>query len=168
MPSDRRGGTPGATPQKELVARNYKARSTRRTASPIPTSCASSARTATARSADRADARVRAAAGLESDQEVAADYITQVRAKYGKDSRTTFGGHAWDAYLLLAKAIPEALKKAKPGTRSSAGAARRAREHEGASSRPTACTRWRRRSTTGSTTARDDDQDRQRQWVLAK
>ena len=24
-------------------------------------------------------------------------------AKFGKDSRTTFGGHAWDAYLLLSR-----------------------------------------------------------------
>ena len=36
--------------------------------------------------------------------------------KYGR-ARSTFGGHAWDAYLLLARAIPEALKKAKPGTK---------------------------------------------------
>lgn len=29
---------------------------------------------------------------------------------------STFGGHAWDAGLLLERAIPEALKKAQPGT----------------------------------------------------
>ena len=46
----------------------------------------------------------------------AADYIGKYEAKFGKDSRSTFGGHAWDAYLLLSVAIPEALKKAKPGT----------------------------------------------------
>ena len=28
----------------------------------------------------------------------------------------TFGANAWDAMLLLQRAIPEALKKAKPGT----------------------------------------------------
>ncbi|WP_420996944.1 ABC transporter substrate-binding protein [Cupriavidus sp. 30B13] len=30
---------------------------------------------------------------------------------------STFGGHAWDAGLLLQRAIPEALKKGQPGTR---------------------------------------------------
>ena len=45
----------------------------------------------------------------------AAEYVTKYEAKYG--TRSTFGGHAWDAYLLLAHAIPEALKKAKPGTK---------------------------------------------------
>ncbi|CAE6845771.1 hypothetical protein R75465_06931 [Paraburkholderia aspalathi] len=28
----------------------------------------------------------------------------------------TFGGHAWDAGQMLQRAIPEALKKAQPGT----------------------------------------------------
>lgn len=37
-------------------------------------------------------------------------------AKYGKDSVSTFGAHLWDAGLLLQKAVPQALKKAKPGT----------------------------------------------------
>jgi len=50
-------------------------------------------------------------------KKAAAEYTTKYEAKYGKDSRSTFGGHAWDAYLLLARAIPEALKKAKPGTK---------------------------------------------------
>jgi branched-chain amino acid transport system substrate-binding protein len=35
---------------------------------------------------------------------------------YGPDSRSTFAGVAWDAWLLLANAIPSALKVAKPGT----------------------------------------------------
>ena len=35
---------------------------------------------------------------------------------HGKGSVSTFGGHAWDAGLLLAAAAPEALKKAQPGT----------------------------------------------------
>lgn len=30
---------------------------------------------------------------------------------------STFGGHAWDAGLLLQRAIPEALKKGEPGTK---------------------------------------------------
>jgi branched-chain amino acid transport system substrate-binding protein len=45
----------------------------------------------------------------------AAEYVTKYETKYG--TRSTFGGHAWDAYLLLSQAIPDALKKAKPGTK---------------------------------------------------
>jgi branched-chain amino acid transport system substrate-binding protein len=48
---------------------------------------------------------------------VAADYLGKYEAKYGAGSRSTFGGHAWDATLLLQRAVPEALKKAQPGTR---------------------------------------------------
>ncbi len=47
----------------------------------------------------------------------AAEYVKAYEAKYGPGSRTTFGGHAWDAYKLLQRAIPEALKKAQPGTK---------------------------------------------------
>ncbi|MCS6766050.1 MAG: ABC transporter substrate-binding protein [Candidatus Protistobacter heckmanni] len=35
---------------------------------------------------------------------------------YGAGTRNQFAGHAWDAMLILQKAVPEALKKAKPGT----------------------------------------------------
>ena len=62
-------------------------------------------------------------------KKTAAEYITKYEAKHGKDSRSTFGGHAWDAYLLLARAIPEALKKAKPGTKEFRAALRDALEN---------------------------------------
>jgi branched-chain amino acid transport system substrate-binding protein len=44
------------------------------------------------------------------------DYIKLYEAKHGAGSRSGFGGHAWDAMLILQKAIPEALKKAQPGS----------------------------------------------------
>jgi branched-chain amino acid transport system substrate-binding protein len=44
------------------------------------------------------------------------EYIKLYEAAYGVNSRSTFGGHGWDAYLLLSRAVPEAMKKAKPGT----------------------------------------------------
>jgi branched-chain amino acid transport system substrate-binding protein len=44
------------------------------------------------------------------------EYIKVYEAAHGANSRSTFGGHGWDAYLLLNRAVPEALKKAKPGT----------------------------------------------------
>ena len=43
-------------------------------------------------------------------------YIAKYEAAHGKGSVSTFGGHAWDAGMLLAAAAPEALKKAQPGT----------------------------------------------------
>lgn len=46
----------------------------------------------------------------------AKDYVTKYEAAFGKGSVSTFGGHAWDAGLLLQAAIPVALKKAQPGT----------------------------------------------------
>jgi branched-chain amino acid transport system substrate-binding protein len=46
----------------------------------------------------------------------ALDYVNAYEKVHGKDSRSTFGAHAWDAALLLGNAVPQALKKAKPGT----------------------------------------------------
>lgn len=43
-------------------------------------------------------------------------YITKYEAAHGKGSVSTFGAHAWDAGVLMTAAVPEALKKAKPGT----------------------------------------------------
>src|SRR5213595_996955 len=36
--------------------------------------------------------------------------------KYGANSRSQFAGHSYDAFLVLERVIPVALKKAKPGT----------------------------------------------------
>jgi branched-chain amino acid transport system substrate-binding protein len=51
-----------------------------------------------------------------ASKNVALAYIKAYEAAYGADSRNSFGAHAWDAGLLLQRAIPEALKKAKAGT----------------------------------------------------
>lgn len=37
-------------------------------------------------------------------------------AKYGANSRSQFAGHSYDAFLVLERVVPVALKKAKPGT----------------------------------------------------
>jgi branched-chain amino acid transport system substrate-binding protein len=55
-----------------------------------------------------------------------AEYVTKYEAKFGQ--RSTFGGHAWDASLLLQRAVPEALKKAQPGTKEFRAALRDALE----------------------------------------
>jgi branched-chain amino acid transport system substrate-binding protein len=47
---------------------------------------------------------------------VALDYVHKYEAANGAGSVATFGAHAYDAAILLEKAIPVALKTAKPGT----------------------------------------------------
>jgi branched-chain amino acid transport system substrate-binding protein len=41
---------------------------------------------------------------------------TAYEAKYGPNSRSQFAGHGYDAFLVLERVIPTALKTAKPGT----------------------------------------------------
>lgn len=50
-------------------------------------------------------------------RQTALDYVSRYEATHGKGSVSTFGGHAWDAGVLLQAAAPVALKKAKPGTK---------------------------------------------------
>lgn len=50
-------------------------------------------------------------------RKVALDYIGKYEKAFGVGSFSTFGGHAWDAGLLLEKAIPLALKNAQPGSK---------------------------------------------------
>lgn len=47
---------------------------------------------------------------------VAQAYVKAYEARFGAGSMSTFGANTFDAGLLLQKAIPLALKKAKPGT----------------------------------------------------
>ena len=47
----------------------------------------------------------------------ASDYVKRYEAAYGAGSVSAFGAYTWDAGLLLAHAIPVALKTAQPGTR---------------------------------------------------
>ena len=60
------------------------------------------------------------AAQLPNDNPVkksALEYVTKYEAVHGKGSVSSFGGHAWDAGVLLQNAIPQALKKGQPGTK---------------------------------------------------
>jgi branched-chain amino acid transport system substrate-binding protein len=122
-------GTPGATPQKELVARRYKGKiyQTHGVANPdFLRVCG----------ADCNGTLLPIGPMLVFEQlpdsnpvkKVSAQYITEYEAKYGKESRTTFGGHAYDTFALLSKAVPEALKKARPGTKEFRAALRDALE----------------------------------------
>jgi branched-chain amino acid transport system substrate-binding protein len=111
-------GTPAATPQKELLARGYKGKI-------YQTHGVANADFLRVVGSDGNGTILPIGPMLVYEQlpdsnpvkTPAKEYITKYEAKYGPGSRSTFGGHAWDTYLLLNRAIPEALKKAKPGTR---------------------------------------------------
>jgi branched-chain amino acid transport system substrate-binding protein len=60
------------------------------------------------------------AAALPADNPAKAqamDYVKRYEAVNGAGSVSAFGAYTWDAGLLLAHAIPVALKKAQPGTK---------------------------------------------------
>jgi branched-chain amino acid transport system substrate-binding protein len=61
---------------------------------------------------------------------------TAYEAKYGANSRSQFAGHSYDAFLVLQRVVPTALKTAKPGTPEFREAIRQAllSEHEIAAS----------------------------------
>ena len=46
----------------------------------------------------------------------AVEFVKKYEAKFGVGSVSAFASYTWDAGLLLQRAIPEALKKAQPGT----------------------------------------------------
>lgn len=58
-------------------------------------------------------------------------YVKAYEDKYGAGSRTQFGSHVWDAMVILKKAVPIALKTAKPGTQEFRAALREAIETGG-------------------------------------
>jgi branched-chain amino acid transport system substrate-binding protein len=63
-------------------------------------------------------------------KKVGAEYAKAYEAKFGKDTLSSFGGHMWDAWAIASRAIPVALKKAKPGTPEFRAALRDAIESE--------------------------------------
>ncbi|HEX5864282.1 MAG TPA: ABC transporter substrate-binding protein [Casimicrobiaceae bacterium] len=109
-------GTPAATPQKELASRNYKGKvyQTHGVANPDFLRVVGKEGNGTILPAGPMLVYEQLPAG-NPVKKSAAEYVTKYEAKYG--TRSTFGGHAWDAYMLLSHVIPDALKKAKPGTK---------------------------------------------------
>lgn len=49
-------------------------------------------------------------------KKLAVDFVQRYEKMYGEGTRNQFAAHAYDAYLLLDKAVPVAKKKAQPGT----------------------------------------------------
>ncbi|MDR4125010.1 ABC transporter substrate-binding protein [Yanghanlia caeni] len=111
-------GTPVALPQSELKSRGYKGIM-------YQTHGAANNDVLRVCGKDCNDMYLPAGPLLVADQlpddnpvkKTALDYKTKYEAKYGPGTINTFGGHMWDAGLLIEAAIPKALETgAKPGT----------------------------------------------------
>jgi branched-chain amino acid transport system substrate-binding protein len=50
-------------------------------------------------------------------KKLAMDFVAKYDKAYGAGSHNQFAGHAYDALIVLEKAVPVALKKGKPGTK---------------------------------------------------
>ena len=48
---------------------------------------------------------------------LAMDFVAKYEKAYGPGSKNQFAGHSYDAWIVLEKTVPVALKKAKPGTK---------------------------------------------------
>jgi branched-chain amino acid transport system substrate-binding protein len=62
---------------------------------------------------------------------LAADFVAKYEKAYGAGNRNQFGGHAYDAIVVLEKVVPVALKAGKPGTPEFRAAIRSATESMG-------------------------------------
>jgi branched-chain amino acid transport system substrate-binding protein len=62
---------------------------------------------------------------------LAIDFVTKYEKAYGPGSRNQFAAHGYDALIVLEKAVPVAIKKAKPGTKEFRAALRDALENMG-------------------------------------
>lgn len=51
-----------------------------------------------------------------ASKKIGTDFNSAYEKANGADSRSTFAGSAWDAWILLSKGLPVAIKNAKPGT----------------------------------------------------
>jgi branched-chain amino acid transport system substrate-binding protein len=110
-------GTPAALPQKTLAERGYKG-------AMYQTHGVANADFLRVGGKDVEGTFLPAGPVLVADQlpdanpvkRTALNYIRLYEGAHGKGSVSTFGAHAWDAGALMAAAVPEALKKAQPGT----------------------------------------------------
>src|SRR5690606_33327945 len=64
-------------------------------------------------------------------KKIAVDFVNAYEKKNGDGSRNQFAAHAYDAYLILDKAVPLALQKGKPGTQEFRSALKEALETQG-------------------------------------
>ena len=64
-------------------------------------------------------------------KKIAKEFVVKYDKVYGHNTANQFAGHAYDAMLVMEKAVPIALKKAKPGTKEFRAALREAFETMG-------------------------------------
>lgn len=64
-------------------------------------------------------------------KKLAMDFVTRYEKQFGAGTRNLFAAHTYDAQLVLQKVVPEALKKAKPGTAAFRTALKEALENSG-------------------------------------
>ena len=64
-------------------------------------------------------------------KKLAADFVARYEKQYGVGTRNLFAAHIYDAQLVLQRVVPEALKKAKPGTPAFRAALKEALENSG-------------------------------------
>jgi branched-chain amino acid transport system substrate-binding protein len=64
-------------------------------------------------------------------KKLATDFVTRYEKQYGAGTRNLFAAHIYDAQLVLQRVVPEALKKAKPGTPAFRAALKEALENSG-------------------------------------
>jgi branched-chain amino acid transport system substrate-binding protein len=110
-------GTPGATPQLELVKRGYKGTiyQTHGVANADYIRIGGKAVEGTR----LAVAPVLVAEQLPDDhptKKAGMQYVNKYENEHGAGSRSLFGSTAWTAYSMLNAAIPVAMEKAQPGT----------------------------------------------------
>lgn len=110
-------GTPGATPQIELLKRGYKG-------TIYQTHGVANADYLRIGGADLDGTRLAVAPVLVAEQlpddnptkKPGMEYVTKYEGQYGAGTRSLFGSTAWTAYNMLDATIPVAIQKAKPGT----------------------------------------------------
>lgn len=110
-------GTPAVTPQIELVRRAYKGRiyQTHGIASPEFLKVGGKDVEGTIFPTGPGVVALQMPDNIASKR-VATDFVKRYETVYGPDSATQFACDAWGAWLLLANALPKALKVAQPGT----------------------------------------------------
>ncbi len=64
-------------------------------------------------------------------KKLAVDFVQKYEKHFGPGTRNQFAAHTYDALLVLQRAVPEALKKGKPGTKEFRAALRDALENSG-------------------------------------
>lgn len=110
-------GTPGALPQIELNRRNYKGRV-------YQTQGVANADFLRVGGKEVEGAFMTVGPVLVAEQlpdtspmkKPAMDYVARYEARHGPGSRSLFGASAWTAMMWLDTAVPQAAKKAAPGT----------------------------------------------------